>query len=158
MKVKNVMVSPAVCCRPDTNLGIAAEILWRHNCGILPITNFQDRVIGVVTDRDMFIALATRNRRAGELTLGEVTSGRVYSCKPDDDIHTAMAAMSEHGVRRLPVLDEVGKIVGIVSMDDVVRETQMGDRAQLSCRDVVHALQEICTPHSAPMKHAKLAA
>ena len=158
MKVKNVMVSPAISCRPDTNLGVAAEMLWRQNCGILPITNIQDRVIGVVTDRDMFIALATRNRLAGELTLGDVTSGRVYSCKPDDDIHIALATMSEHGVRRLPVLDAEGKIVGIVSMDDVVKQTQMGDRAELSSREVVHALQGIYAPQRTATKQTKLVA
>jgi CBS domain-containing protein len=158
MNVKNVMVSPAISCRPETNLGVAAEMLWRQNCGILPITNIQDRVIGVVTDRDMFIALATRNRLAGELTLGEITSGQVYSCKPEDDIHHALATMAKHGVRRLPVLDEDGKIVGMVSMDDVVKETQMGDRAELTSREVVHALQGIYTPQTMASKHAKLAA
>lgn len=158
MKVKDVMVGPPICCTADTNLGIAAEILWRQNCGILPITNFQDRVVGVVTDRDMFIALATRNRLAGELTLGEITSGRVYTCNPDDDIHAAMATMSEHGVRRLPVIDNAGKILGLLSMDDIIREAQMGERPELSCREVVSSLREIYKPHDGAVVHKKLAA
>lgn len=158
MKVKEVMMAPPICCGAETNLGVAAEILWRQNCGILPITNKQERVTGVVTDRDMFIALATRNRLAGELTLGEITSGRVYSCKPDDDIHLAMATMAKHGVRRLPVVNDTENVVGLLSMDDVVREAQMGERAELSCPEVVRALRDIYKPHVAAIVQPKLAA
>jgi CBS domain-containing protein len=158
MKVKEVMVAPPVCCSRDTNLGIAADIMWRENCGILPITNSDDGITGVVTDRDMFIALATRNRLAGDLTVGEVTSGRVFSCKPDDDIHTALAMMAKHAVRRLPVVNNLNQVVGMLSMDDIAREAQMGDRPELSCNDVVHYFRGTCEPRGAGAVHKNLAA
>jgi CBS-domain-containing membrane protein len=117
--------------------------LWNNNCGILPVTNIQSKVIGVVTDRDMFIALATRNRLPGDVTVGEVMSGRLFACKPGDDIHVALGTMAENRVRRLPVLDDGGKILGILSMEDVVMEAQTGEKPALSCEEIVHALKGI---------------
>ena len=143
MKVRDVMVGPAACCTPYTNLGEAAEIMWKENCGILPIVNIQNKVIGVVTDRDLFIALATRNRLPKELTVANVTTGHVYSAKPDDDIHMALAKMAEGRVRRLPVIDHAGKVVGILSMDDIVLDVQMGEHPELSSQDVVHTLKQL---------------
>lgn len=157
MYVSEVMVGPAVCCNAKTNLGEAAEIMWKQNCGLLPITNIQNRVIGVVTDRDLFIALATRNRLPGDLTVGDVTSRRLYSCKLNDEIHTALATMSEHGVRRLPVLNDFGKVVGILSVDDLIISAQMGDKPALSSEDVVRTLRRICAPHYPQVQHKKLA-
>ncbi len=61
MKVSEVMTGAPVCCSSKTNLGRAAEMMWKQNCGILPIANIQNKVIGVVTDRDLFIALATKS-------------------------------------------------------------------------------------------------
>ena len=157
MYVSEVMVGPAVCCSAKTNLGQAAEIMWRENCGLLPITNIQNKVIGVVTDRDLFIALATRNQLPGDVTVGEVTSGRLYSCKPSDDIHAALETMAKQGVRRLPVLDDAGKVTGILSADDVVTSAQMGDKPSLSCEDIVRTLRKIYVPHYAAVTHKKLA-
>jgi CBS domain-containing protein len=156
MQVRDVMVGPPVCCSSKTNLGEAAEIMWNQNCGILPIVNIQNKVIGVVTDRDLFIALATRNRLPGELTVGDVTNGHVYSCKPDDDIHSALGKMGEGRVRRLPVLDHFGKVVGILSMDDIILDVQMGEHPDLSSQDVVHALKRLYGPRLPQLIHRKV--
>ncbi len=152
MKVSEVMTGAPVCCSSKTNLGEAAEIMWKQNCGILPIVNIQNKVIGVVTDRDLFIALATRNRLPGDLTVGEVTTRHVFSCKPDDDVHSALAKMGEGRVRRLPVIDHFGKVTGILSMDDIVLDVQMGEHPDLSSEDVVHALKRLCGQMCHPVR------
>lgn len=95
MYVKDVMVGTPAFCRPETNLGAAAEILWNRNCGILPIVDAQEQVIGVVTDRDLSIAMGTRNRLPGEISVGEVSSGKVHSCQPNDEISSALNTMGE---------------------------------------------------------------
>ncbi len=126
MKVTEVMAKPPAYCSPETNLASAVEILWRQNCGILPIVDSKEKVVGLVTDRDICVALGTRNKRPSELTVNEVASGKVVSCKPDDDLRAALAAMAQAKVRRLPVIDTAGKLQGLLSIDDVVVQTGVG--------------------------------
>ncbi len=146
MKVKDVMVATPAYCTSNTNLGAAVEILWNHNCGILPIVDSQGKVVGVVTDRDVCIALGTRNALPGQITVGEVTSGKLHSCKPDDDIHTALAIMAQAKVRRLPVINSADKLQGILSMDDVVYHAEARNprqRPELVFDDVVDTLKKV---------------
>jgi len=146
MKVKDVMMRTPASCGATTNLGAAVEILWNRNCGILPVTNSQGKVIGVVTDRDLCIALGTRNRLPGEVTVGQVVSGQVFTCKPDDDIREALNTMAREKVRRLPVVNAAGQLEGILSMDDVVRHSEggiVGKTSDLSHDTVVDALKRL---------------
>lgn len=149
MKVKDVMVGTPASCTFEANLGSAVEILWKQNCGMLPIVNAQQKVVGVVTDRDVSIALGTRNRLPGEITVGQVASGKVFACKPDDDVRTALATMGEAKVRRLPVINAHGKLEGILSMDDVVLHSEAripGRTPELSHDDVVDTLKKLYRP------------
>lgn len=146
MKVKEVMVGTPVECNFQANLGSAVELLWKQQCGILPIANNEEKILGVVTDRDICIALGTRNRLAGEILVGEVISGKLFSCKPDDDIHAALAMMAEKKVRRLPVIDAAGKLQGILSMDDVVLRAESrgaGRTPELSYEHVIETFKKI---------------
>jgi CBS domain-containing protein len=144
MKVKDVMMRTPASCTPETNLGAVVETLWNRNCGILPVVNAQQKVIGVVTDRDVCIALGTRNRLAGEIIVREVASGNVFTCRPDDDVRDALTTMAHAKVRRLPVVNADGKLEGILSMDDVVAHSEAkvpGKTTELSDDDVVDTLK-----------------
>ena len=120
MRVSEFMLRTPACCAPETNLGAAVEILWNRNCGILPVVDVENRVKAVVTDRDICIALGTRDRRPGEITVAEVASQPVYVCQPTDKIDDGLTMMAKAKIRRLPVVDQEGKLVGILSMDDIV--------------------------------------
>jgi CBS domain-containing protein len=71
MKIKELMSTPPYCCQPETNLGAATELMWNGNCGFLPVLGNDGNVFGVVTDRDICIALGTRNRLPGEIKVSE---------------------------------------------------------------------------------------
>jgi CBS domain-containing protein len=149
MKVKDVMMRTAASCGRETNLAKAVEILWDRNCGILPVVDAEQKVTGVVTDRDLCIALGTRNRPPSEITVGDVTSGKVFACTAEDDIRSAMTTMAQAKVRRLPVLTAEGKLEGILSMDDVTihSETRTGKGAsELSYDDVMETLRAVYRP------------
>jgi CBS domain-containing protein len=149
MRVKEVMMRTAASCGRETNLGEAVSILWDRNCGILPVVDAEQKVIGVVTDRDLCIALGTRNRLPGDITVGDVTSGKVFACAAEDDIRSAMATMAQAKVRRLPVVTTEGKLEGILSMDDVAMHSgaRTGKSAsELSHDDVVETLKAIYHP------------
>jgi predicted transcriptional regulator len=88
MKVKDIIKGTPYYCQPGTNLGSATELMWNANCGFLPVESAEGKVIGVITDRDICIALETRNRRAGEVTVAEVLTGKLYSCAPDGVANT----------------------------------------------------------------------
>ena len=149
MKVQDVMMRTPASCTPETNLGAAVEILWDRNCGMLPVVDARQRVIGVITDRDLCVALGTHNRLPGEITVGEVLSGEAFTCGAEDDIHAALHTMAHKKVRRLPVVNQDGVLEGILSMDNVVLHAELGGRnqfAELSQEDVVKTLKQIYGP------------
>ena len=149
MKVKDIMTGEPRSCSRGTNLADVAALMLRGDCGILPVLD-DGKLVGVVTDRDLFIALATRNKRASEITVGEVAQTPVFTCGPDDDVQVALAAMKQHCIRRLPVEGFGGTIMGIVSMNDIVLAA--GPRKPVHEADVVTTLQAICA-HRHPSPH-----
>ena len=146
MKVKDVMTQSAVCSGPETNVGMAVELMWNRNIGILPVVASDQKLIGVVTDRDICVAMGTRNRTAGEVTLGEIAIAPVFTCKPDDDIHEALNVMAKQQLRRLVVVDQKQIPQGILSMDDVIVHADI-DKLQgfceLSSEEVIRSLKRV---------------
>lgn len=160
MKVKEVMMGTPYYCQRETNLGSATELMWNGNCGFLPVEAPDGKVIGVITDRDICVALGTRSRLPGDVTAGEVMSGNLYSCAADDDIHMALQAMKEGKVRRLPVIAQDGHLVGVISMDDILLRTEptsLGKQPELSSDEVVRTYRAI-TQRQVPQVVAKRAA
>lgn len=150
MKIKDIMTrEPAICSR-GTNLAAAAKLMLDADCGILPVVDDESKLVGVVTDRDMYIALATRNRLAAQVTVGEVARTTVFTCAPDDDVESALQTMRQHRVRRLPVAGFGGAVAGIVSMNDIVLAA--GARKPVRNEAVVETLQAICA-HHLPVPH-----
>jgi CBS domain-containing protein len=137
------MTTQPTTCAPHTNLAAAAEMMLAADCGLLPILD-EGRLVGVVTDRDLYIALATRDRRAAELTVGEVAQSPVHTCTPEDDVAAVLEAMRAHRVRRLPVEGFGGTVLGVISLDDLALAA--GARA-IADRDVVATLQAMRSEH-----------
>lgn len=161
MKVKEVMMKTPATCMAETNLGAAVELLWDRNCGILPVVNAEQKVVGVVTDRDICIALGTRNRLSGEIAVQEVATDKVFACTPDDDIRTALGTMAQAKVRRLPVINADGKLEGILSMDDVVLHSEKrlaAKSTELSHDDIVETLKKVYRPELPQLVRQKAAA
>ena len=150
MKVQDIMTRDVKFCGPDTNLAEATEILWRNNCGTLPVLDSGGELIGLVTDRDMCIALGTRNCRASDLAVREVAMKPVFTCGPNDDVHGALKTMRQHQVRRVPVVGEDGKLAGILCLDEIVLHVQKtDDKKGVSYEDVVNTMKAICEHRAA---------
>ena len=138
MKVHDIMTRNPLTCTPDTTAAEAAHLMWEADCGILPVIN-DGGIDGVVTDRDLYVALATRNEPASNLRVGAVTTKSIVTCAPDNDVHQALALMKQERVRRIPVV-EGGALVGIVSINDVVRSAG----GEVTSDQVLDALKAIC--------------
>jgi CBS domain-containing protein len=145
MKVREIMTPQPKTASRNTSLAAAAQLLWGADCGVLPVVD-GGKLVGVVTDRDMYVALATRNKPASQLTVGDVTADKVVTCGPDDDVHVALDAMASQRVRRLPVTQD-GALVGIISMNDLVLAA--GADKAVRNDEVVGALKAICAHHAA---------
>ena len=152
MKVQEVMTSNVKACHYDTNLAEVAKLMWDHDCGILPVLNDAGQVIGLITDRDIAMAAATKGRPASEIRVNEVISGKVYSCTLEEDIKAALKTMRHEKVRRLPVVNHDGLLQGILSMNDVAlraEEARGKYVPELPYEDVVSTYKAICEhrPH-----------
>lgn len=153
MNVQEIMTSNVQSCGPDTNLATAAKMMWDTDCGVLPVVNIEGQVLGMITDRDICMACATKNRAPSELTVRDAVSGKTYRCKMSDDVHTVMDIMKREQLRRLPVVDEEGVLQGLISMNDFILlagEPKAGKAPAISCEDVARALKAI-SAHRIPV-------
>ena len=149
MKVKEIMTPEPKTCAPDTTLAAAANLMWEGDCGILPVVE-KGTLVGVVTDRDMYIALATRNKLASEVRVSEVARRSVLTCEPEEDVHAALATMKQARVRRLPIVGFGGTVLGIISMNDILLAA--GPRKPVRSEEIVDTFQAICAHHH-PVPH-----
>jgi len=149
MKVKEIMTANAKACTLTDNLADAARSMWHTDCGILPVVAEGGKVVGLITDRDICMAAAIQGRHLENIAIEDVTSGRVFSCKPDGDLQVALKTMQQNKVRRLPVVADDGTLEGIVSINDIVvnaKEAADKKGAQVSYADVVQTYKAICVP------------
>jgi CBS domain-containing protein len=154
MKVREVMTTNAKVCTPTDNLSAAAGLMWENDCGMLPVVAEGEKVVGLITDRDICMAANINNRNLWNIAVEDVISGKLFACKPEDDIHTALKTMQENKIRRLPVVGADGTLEGILSMNDIVlkaEEPKEKKASELSYADVVKTYKSICQ-HRLPMQ------
>ena len=136
-------------CSPDTTVAEAAHLMWEADCGILPVVD-EGELVGVVTDRDLFIALATRNEHAAYLRIGAVAQSPVVTCAPGDDVRDVLATVAHARIHRVPVIGFGNSVVGVLSLNDIV--LAVGDGTDIDAGAVVDTLQAICAHHQ-PLAH-----
>jgi len=138
MKIQDVMTRDPSCVTPDSPARDAALIMKEEDVGIVPVVDDQSsrRLVGVVTDRDLAIRIVAAERD-GTTRVGEVMSeSRLATCSPDEDINEAMDAMAAEQVRRIPIVDERGSLVGIVSQADVVLKAGHDDKVERTVEQI----------------------
>jgi CBS domain-containing protein len=118
---ETVMTRRVVACRPQTDLAHVARLMWENDCGCVPVVDGEDRVIGLVTDRDACMSAQFRGQPLRELTAGECMATEIACAAPGDSAVQLAQRMGERGVRRLPVTDPDGRLLGIVAVSDLFR-------------------------------------
>jgi CBS domain-containing protein len=156
MKVKEIMTANPKACTLTTSLAEAASLMWENDCGIVPVLA-EGKVVGLLTDRDICMAAALKGRQLGNISVEDTISGKVFACKPEDDVKTALKTMKENKVRRLPVVAEDGNVIGLLSMNDIVLNVGEGKKKpELSYEDIVNTFKSICE-HRLPKRTAQAA-
>ena len=149
MKVENVMTRNVANCSPDASLADAAGRMWENDCGIIPVVDDRRNVVGVVTDRDICMALAMSNRKASETPVSDVMSRQIFVCSPDSDVTEVFGIMKREQILRIPIVDNDGKLIGIVSLSDLVQRADDGRgirKPEVSFEEVVETRKAITEP------------
>jgi CBS domain-containing protein len=148
MKVKDIMTKNPKFCTPRDTLARVVESMWDAGCGMLPIVDHTDRVIGVITDRDVALAVWKKDRAPADIRVEQLPLARLYCCAPTDDVDDALRIMRRSQVRRLPIIDENERLVGIISMNDLALHTrESGEKKNgLTAEKVAETLKAICAP------------
>ena len=152
MKVRDLMTTDVKSCNSDTNLAAAASRMWDGDCGALPVVDNNGKFIGMITDRDICMAVATRHRLASDILVGEVTSGAIYVCHPTDEVQSALKTMQKERVRRLPVVNDKGILQGILSTNDIILYTEEGGDKGIH-GDFLSTQKAICEHRSPKSTH-----
>ncbi len=137
MLVEQLMNRPAITCRPGDSCHDAAGLMWEHDCGVLPVIGEDGCVCGMITDRDICMAAYLRGTPLADMQVCDVMARDVFVCRPGDPLGAAERIMSQCQVRRLPVVDPEGHVVGILSLNDLAREAEHeGGRRRPDVSDV----------------------
>ena len=152
--VHDAMRTRVYVCAPEDTLARAAQIMWEKDLGCLPVCAPGRKVVAMLTDRDISMAAFMQWKHLGETSVESAMSRGLASCSPDDELGQAEDIMRANQVRRLPVVDESGVLVGLLSLGDVARYVRQHSRANgsLAQQRLAETLAAICEPrfHSIP--------
>jgi len=144
MKVQDVMTREVVSCHADTDVGAAARQMLDGHFGTIPVVDAHGRLTGILTDRDIAMAAATRARNASHIAVHEAMRTDIRVCSPQDELDAALGRMAAACVRRLPVVDAAGRLSGVLSIDDIAVRG-VGGAGGITPEVFVAAMRRLCS-------------
>ena len=147
MHAQNLMSQPVITCHTNDSLYLAAQRMWDHDCGVVAVVNDDGKLVGLVTDRDICMAAYTQGRSLDAMLVNSAMSKHVVSThalQPLEDIEQMMA---RHQIRRIPVVDREDHPIGMVSLNDLARESVQPDTTiKQAAHKLAQTLAAVCTP------------
>jgi CBS domain-containing protein len=118
---RDVMTPDPVCCSVSDSATDAARVMAEHDVGPVPVVDSQasKRLVGIVTDRDLAVRVIAEGRSAKTTRLSDIISRNLVTCSPDDDLNVCLERMQSHQLRRIPVVDQNRRIIGVISQADI---------------------------------------
>ena len=137
-KCIDVMTKDPVACVPDDTASKAAQLMRDLDVGSIPVieSSQTNKLIGIITDRDLAIQVVADDRHAGSVKVGDVMTQEVITCRTDDNIQMAVEAMAQNQLRRIPVVDSNQKLTGIISQADVATRVNQSDETGEMVREI----------------------
>jgi CBS domain-containing protein len=138
MKIHDIMTKNPSCITPDATVREAAQVMKREDVGVVPVVNAQGdkRLVGIVTDRDIALRCVAEGKDGSCRVRDVMSSDDLMTCSFGDDVEDVMDAMRTEKVRRIPIVDERGSLVGIVSQADVLRKARDVNRAGKTVEEI----------------------
>ncbi|GAB3031416.1 CBS domain-containing protein [Bowmanella dokdonensis] len=144
MKIKAVMTRHVFFLNQLDNLSEAARLMWDHDFGSLPVLDDEKNLVGMITDRDIAMAAYLQNRLLADIQVASIMAKNPVSCQQDEELFSAENAMQNHKLRRLPVLDEEQRLVGIICLNDIALAYKHGRDKEVNAGEVADTLAAIC--------------
>jgi CBS domain-containing protein len=149
MRVKELMTRQVATIRRGEPSSAALRTMWDCDCGSLPVVDDEGKAIAIVTDRDIAMTALFRDATPNALPVAEAMSKNIHFCAPEDSVSAAEQIMRANQIRRLPVLDGERRLVGVLSMADIVRSAADKTlRKEMIPEEVTATLAHICSPRS----------
>ena len=148
MKVADVMTRGVGTCHLDDSMNAAAQIMWEGDFGCVAVVDSDGKAVSMITDRDICMAAYTQGERLTQMPVSSADSRTLFAVHEHDSISDVEAIMNRHRVRRVPVIDQDGRPIGIVSMNDLARNATMGRSGDALNPDyIVKTLAAVCRPN-----------
>jgi CBS domain-containing protein len=139
---KDVMTPEPQCCSAETTLNEVANLMVEADCGEIPVVDASNRLIGVVTDRDIVCRVVAKGKNPSAVTAEDAMTKPVVAVPSDTTLDEVVAVMEENQIRRVPVVDAQGCVCGIIAQADVAlvaRESEVGELVREVSRDSMSA-------------------
>lgn len=135
---EHVMTKNPTCCQPSDSVMKVAQWMKRENIGSIPVieNNETRKLVGIVTDRDLALKVIGQGSDPKTVQVDSVMTNKLVTCRPDDDIQLALDRMSEHQLRRIPIVDGDHKILGIISQADVATRVNQPEKTAEVVKDI----------------------
>lgn len=137
-KCDEAMTKNPICCLPNDTTAKAAQLMKSGNIGSIPVIENDQikKLVGIVTDRDLTLKIVAEGRDAKSTKVEAVMTRKVVTCRADDDLQKALDAMSEHQLRRLPVVDNDNNILGIIAQADVATRVNQPEKTATMVKEI----------------------
>jgi CBS domain-containing protein len=149
---RSIMTEVVRSCSLESSLNDAARLMWENDCGGVPVIDSNAKLCGIITDRDICMATYTRGQPLSEIRVASAMSQQVFSCLPSATLEQVLRIMKERKVRRVPVANEDGRLLGIISLADVARYAHARGEDPLSSSFLVSALAAVSMDPNAELR------
>jgi CBS domain-containing protein len=143
--VRDLMTPDPTCCMPQTPVNEVARLMVQEDCGLIPIVENEQnrRLLGVVTDRDIVLRVVAKDLDPSTTQVGEVMSKHIARLRPTATVNNCVQVMADEQVRRVPIVDENDRIIGIVAQADLARASAQNEELE---DELAEAVEEISEP------------
>jgi CBS domain-containing protein len=140
-KCNEVMTKNPVCCLPNDMAAKVAQLMQGENIGSVPVIENEQtqKLVGIVTDRDLALKIVAKGHDAKSMKVEAVMTRQVVTCRADDDLQKALDAMAEHQLRRIPIVDNNNKVVGIIAQADVATRVNQPEKTAAMVKGISQA-------------------
>ena len=132
------MTKNPICCHPDDTASFVAQLMESQNIGSIPVIENEQtkKLVGIVTDRDLVLQIIAKGQNANNIKVKMVMTSQVVTCQAGDELQKAIDLMSEHQLRRIPIVDRDNGIVGIIAQADVATRVDLPEKTAEMVKEI----------------------
>lgn len=144
MKCNEIMTKNPVCCLPNDSVMVAAQLMRRVDIGAIPVIENEQtmKLVGILSDRDLALKIVAEGHDPQIAKVEKVMTGKVVTCQMDDDLEKALNLMAEHQLRRIPIVDNENRIVGIIAQADVATRVDQPEKTAEVVKEISQSKKE----------------